>query len=101
MAGEAKKQTAISEQAFVDRFRKTDRWMIGLTAVIAFATVISAIIFFRQLSVMQGQLEEMRSSGHQTDETIKALQQQTSLLDRKIVEANRAWIAPQGMSLEE
>ncbi len=39
----------------------TDIWMISLTALIAVAGVISATIFNKQLSVMQGQLDENES----------------------------------------
>jgi hypothetical protein len=55
-----KQQTSISEQALVDRIKRSDRWMIWLTAAIAFSGIVSAIIFGRQLGIMQGQLDEMR-----------------------------------------
>ena len=46
--------------------------MIALTAVIAAAGVVGACIFNNQLSVMQGQLDEMKSTGKQTDTMIAA-----------------------------
>jgi hypothetical protein len=54
--------------------------MIALTAVIAAAGVVGACIFNNQLSVMQGQLDEMKSTGKQTDiiiETNKKLAEAT------------------------
>jgi hypothetical protein len=45
--------------------------MIALTAVIAAAGVVGACIFNNQLAVMQGQLEEMKSTGKQTDAVIE------------------------------
>lgn len=50
----------------------SDIWMISLTALIAVAGVISATIFNTQLSVMQGQLEEMKATSKQTDELVEA-----------------------------
>ena len=52
---------SITDQALVDRINRSDRWLIFLTAAIAFSGVVSAIIFGRQLSVMQGQLDEMHA----------------------------------------
>jgi hypothetical protein len=49
----------------------TDIWMIGLTALIAVAGFVSATIFNNQLTVMQGQLREMKSTGTQTDRLIE------------------------------
>jgi hypothetical protein len=56
---ENENQAAITNQALVDRINRSDRWMIGLTAVIAAGGIISAVIFGRQLTVMQGQLDAM------------------------------------------
>lgn len=53
-------ERSITEQEFVDRINRSDRWMIGLTAAIAFFGLVSAVIFGWQLHVMQGQLDEMR-----------------------------------------
>jgi hypothetical protein len=39
----------------------TDKWMIGFNSVIAVGGIISAIIFYNQLSVMQGQLKAMET----------------------------------------
>jgi hypothetical protein len=47
------KQRSATDQALVDRINRSDRWMIGLTAVIAIGGLISAGIFAWQLSVMQ------------------------------------------------
>jgi hypothetical protein len=46
--------------------------MAVFTAVIATTGVIGALIFNNQLSVMQGQLDEMKSTGKQTEALIKS-----------------------------
>ena len=69
---EAEQQAEITNKALVERINRSDRWMIGLTAVIAIGGLISAIIFGGQLYVMKSQLEEMQSTGRQTDEMIAA-----------------------------
>lgn len=61
-----KKQTSISERAFVDRINISDRWMILLTGAIAATGIVSF-----QLSVMKGQLAEMKSGGLQEDKLIE------------------------------
>jgi hypothetical protein len=40
----------------------SDKWIIGLTAVIAATGIIAACIFGKQLNVMQGQLEIMQAN---------------------------------------
>lgn len=62
----------------------TDIWMIGLTALIAVAGVVSATIFNNQLSVMQGQLDEMKSTGKQTDEMIITNKQIADAAERSV-----------------
>jgi hypothetical protein len=56
---EDERQAPISDQTLVDRINRSDRWMIGLTTVIAAGGIISAVIFGWQLSIMKGQLDEM------------------------------------------
>src|SRR5260370_42540302 len=65
--------------------------MVRWTATVAFLTgglvfvgVITAIIFYRQLFVMQGQLDEMRSASGQTDKTIVALNSQAASLEGQL-----------------
>jgi hypothetical protein len=58
------------EEVLEDRIRKSDRWMISLTALAACAAIASAIIFGWQLSIMQGQLSEMRRQGELTEAMI-------------------------------
>lgn len=50
----AQKQASISEQAFVDRIKKSDRWMILLTVALVFTSLL-------QWSEMRGQLDVMRA----------------------------------------
>jgi hypothetical protein len=71
-------QGSITEKDFVDRINRSDRWMIYLTASIAFSGLISAAIFGWQLHVMQGQLTEMKTariSGDQSAITQMAVMQ--------------------------
>lgn len=58
---EDESQTKAPRRASEARHEKSDRWMIALTALIAVGGIISAIIFFKQLSVMQGQLDAMEA----------------------------------------
>jgi hypothetical protein len=66
----------------IDQFRqstdKSSKIMARLTAAIVFLTAVSAVIFYLQRSVMQGQLDvmtkqlgEMQSAGKQTDKLIQ------------------------------
>jgi hypothetical protein len=57
---EGQNKEPISEKVLVERIKRSDRWMIALTAVIAGGGLISAIIFGWQLSVMQAQLNEAK-----------------------------------------
>lgn len=63
-------ETQISDDILLDRIRSSDRWMIGFTALIAVTGVIGAFIFWYQLLVMQGQLDEMKSGSAQVDKAI-------------------------------
>jgi hypothetical protein len=61
-----------------DQIRRSEKWIIWLTAAIFFASSASAVIFWLQrsimsdqLTVMSGQLDEMRSSSKQTDKIIE------------------------------
>jgi hypothetical protein len=74
------------------------------TLALAAATAVTAFIFWRQLNVMQGQLDEMRTASKQTDtliETNKGLLDATKASadaakrSADIAEAGvRAWLAP-------
>ena len=73
--------------------------MACLTAVIATAGVITAIIFNNQLRVMQGQLDEMREAGTDTKRTADAAKESADaakraadITERSLVAAQRAWI---------
>ena len=67
--GVQKARRLISEEAFVDRINRSDRWMIIFTAVIAVSGLVSAVIFGEQLAAMQGQLEEMRLTRESGDKS--------------------------------
>lgn len=71
------KNTSISEQAFVDRIKKSDRWIIGLTLALVVSAIISAYIFKGQLNVMEGQLKEMQGAGMQTNKLIEEAAKQS------------------------
>jgi hypothetical protein len=64
--------------------------MVVFTAVIAVTGVIGAIIFGGQLSVMQGQLTEMQSTGKQTDQLIEANKSLGDAAAKQAVAAERA-----------
>lgn len=93
----------ISEQAFVDRMRRSDRWMIALTAAVALAGIASAAIFWMQLSAMRGQLAEMKaartSSDTSTAASLAVLQAQAAALketnrisEENLTSQERAWL---------
>src|SRR5437588_9605078 len=68
--GEVQKDVSSGEtsrrvETLEDRIRKSDRWMIGLTALAVGAAIASAIIFGFQLS-------EMKSSAQDTKNLVKA-----------------------------
>jgi hypothetical protein len=106
-------QQAISEKTLVDRIDRSDRWMIVLTAVIALSTLVSAVIFGKQLIAMHGQLNEMRATREGGDaafaaqlavmrDQAKAMQGQ---LDQTVL-AERPWvmltdIKPQSLSSDD
>lgn len=69
------------------------------TGVIAATSIIGACIFYKQLSVMQGQLEEMRSAGKHTEtiaaatkEAADAAKQAANIAERSLIAAHRPWI---------
>jgi hypothetical protein len=81
--------------------------MLVLTAVIAVTGVIGALIFNNQLRVMQGQLDEMRSTGEQTDRLIdtnrliaEAAQKSANIAERAMIEIERAYIVIGTSSME-
>ena len=49
-----------------DRVKRAERWMIGLTAAIAFFGLCSVVVAVLQWQSMDGQLEEMRRGGVDT-----------------------------------
>jgi len=85
-----------------------------LTLVLVGVGVSQAIVFNRQLTVMDGQLKEMKSAGEQTDKTItiitaqpqalkgqvEQMQTNNQLVANAITEANRAWLAPRRIILD-
>ena len=69
------------------------------TGVIAATSIVGACIFYKQLSVMQGQLEEMRSAGKHTEtiaaatkEAADAAKQAANIAERSLIAAHRPWI---------
>jgi hypothetical protein len=50
---EASSSAPASEKVFIDQIRKSDRWMIALTAIIAVGGLFSSIVFGYQLREMQ------------------------------------------------
>lgn len=64
------RQTTISDESLLDRIRKSDRWMIVLTAVIALTGILGWWVTWEQLDILKGQLNEMRTGGTQTEKVI-------------------------------
>ena len=83
----------------VEHAANSTAWATWAIAFLTFVTIgvgISQYITFnRQLTVMQSQLDEMRSSGKQTDEAIKAtnrLADAAASANNLAISANRPWI---------
>lgn len=55
-------QPARHEAKSDEKVSISDKWIIGLTAVIAFTSIVAAFIFGKQLTAMQGQLDAMAFS---------------------------------------
>jgi hypothetical protein len=55
-------QPARHEEKSDEKVSISDKWIIGLTAVIAFTSIVAAFIFGKQLTAMQGQLDAMAFS---------------------------------------
>jgi len=82
--------------------------MTVFTAVIATTGVIGAIIFNNQLSVMQGQLNEMKSTGTQNITLIEtnkklaaAAQEAADVAQKTLIAGQRAWIKISEVKLTE
>jgi len=67
-------QDSISERTLVDRIKRSDRWMIVLTAVIALGGTVSAVIFGYQLAEMKVTAELTREAIKVSRETLIASQ---------------------------
>lgn len=67
--------------------------MVVFTAVIAVTGVIGAIIFGGQLSVMQGQLNEMRSAGTYTKAAADAANHSAKIAEASLIAGQRAFIS--------
>ncbi len=71
------------KQTTVCRPDQTPWWKSGIEVVAVFVAIVVAIIYWRQLNVMIGQLEQMRGSSDQTDRLICLYQKQLSELQRQ------------------
>lgn len=79
-ADHSDQERPVTRGELADRIQKSDRWMIGLTAVIAIGGAVSAIIFGYQL-------HEMKIAADLTREGIE--------ISRRALESSqRAWLAP-------
>ena len=63
---------------------RSTRLIAVLTLVLAGAALLQYRIFVNQLNVMQGQLEEMKSSGIQTDKLVKAATDQAKVAQQAV-----------------
>lgn len=82
----ARQRASISEQAFIDRIKSSDRWMIGLTGLIAAGGLISSIIFGFQL-------HEMQTAGHLTQESIRISEESLKVGRDTFIAGQRPWVS--------
>lgn len=85
----------VTQRTLIDRIKISDRWMIFLTAALVFASIVSAVIFYFQWRTMRNQLDEMKSTGKQADELIKA---NTALADSARKQAEAANVSAKAAS---
>jgi hypothetical protein len=64
------------QEELEERLKRGERWMLILTAVMACATVVSAVVGIYQWQVMSGQLAEMKTSSADTKTLAQAAQNQ-------------------------
>lgn len=65
-----------------DRIRTAEKWMIFLTGLIFVVTVAGVLAAYLQWKTMDGQLDEMRSNGKQTDKLIAQVTEQAKAANR-------------------
>lgn len=75
------KDTRISNELLLSRINTSDRWMIGLTAVIAVTGVLGWLVTWGQMDIMKGQLAEMKAGGTQVDTAITAINRIASSME--------------------
>jgi hypothetical protein len=73
---ESQQETAKPEDKSTNRITASDRWIIGLTVIIALSGLAGAVIIYWQLKVMEGQLTEMRNGSADTKALAEAAKQQ-------------------------
>jgi hypothetical protein len=79
-------QQSISEKAFIDRIKTSDRWLIGLTGLIAAGGLISAIIF-------EYQLREMQTASYLTRESIRISEEALRVSRDTFIATQRPWLS--------
>jgi hypothetical protein len=84
-------QATVPEQAFIDRIKRSDRWMIALTGIIAVGGLLSAVIFGYQLREMQTASGLTRRSIEISESALKSSRE-------ALIVAQRPWVSIQ-MSL--
>lgn len=83
---ETSNSAPISEKIFIDRIRRSDRWMIILTAVIAVGGLLSSIIFGYQL-------REMKIASDLTRDSIKISDSALRISRETFIAAQRPWVS--------
>jgi hypothetical protein len=78
----------VTRSELADRIQKSDRWMIGLTAVIAIGGAVSAAIFGYQLN-------EMKVAAELTRESIKISRQAIDQGRESLIATQRPWLSIQ------
>lgn len=74
------------------KMERADAWMVLFTAIIALTGIAGFVILRGQLIAMQGQLDEMHSSGEDTKVLIKTAQDSADIAREALVAVQRAFI---------
>lgn len=89
---EAKFETDNHRDNIDDALIRWTRALVWWTAALVVVGVVTAFIFWRQLNTMSGQLDEMKSTGKQTDQLIEAAANANRLTRDIFTSTERPWI---------
>jgi hypothetical protein len=84
---------AASEDDDPNKHKWADRWMVRLTAALAFFAAFSAVVSYLQWTSIDGQLQEMRGSGNQNERQIVLTIAQLNVATRNATSGARSAVA--------